>query len=175
MSIFETIQLTNNSYDDEGPSISGNKVAWSQWDGSTYQVYYYDGANIIPLTDTYFGGQHVKISGDNIVWRSSGFYGVSDIYLYNGKSTIELSDNSYKTNYNGNPQISGNSVIWPSGNEIYLYNGANVIQLPKNDSEKRNTYKDVLDPQISGNNVIWSGWDGTDYEIYLYNGLIPFN
>ncbi len=39
-----------------------------------------------------------------------------------------------------------------------------VVTQLTNDSD------DDRSPQISGNNVVWYGVDGTDYEIYLYNG-----
>lgn len=32
-------QLTDNSTDDLGPSISGTNVVWMGWDGSDYEIY----------------------------------------------------------------------------------------------------------------------------------------
>jgi beta propeller repeat protein len=105
---------------------------------------------------------------NNIVW--SGYDGSdSEIYLYDGTQTIQLSDNDIS---DSSPQISGNNVVWLGysnyyryyGNsEVYLYDGSQTIQLTDND-----TYESS--PRISGNKVVWSGYDGKDSEIYLYNG-----
>ena len=100
-----------------------------------------------------------QISGNNVVWSYS--YGTdSEIFLYNGISTIQLTNNSYDEY---DLQISGNNVIWSGGSEIFFYNGTSTIQLTNN------SYNDLY-PAISGNNVVWQGWDGTDYEIFFYNG-----
>ena len=88
----------------------------------------------------------------------------SEIYLYDGSRTIQITDND-TDDYS--PQVSGNNVVWSGdeGNdvEIYLYNGSQTIQLTDNDNDDGR-------PQISGNNVVWDGFDGNDYEIYLYDG-----
>jgi beta propeller repeat protein len=102
-----------------------------------------------------------NISGNNVVW--SGFDGSDyEIYLNNGSSTIQLTDNN--SNDSSNPKISGNNVVWAgfdgTNSLIYLYNGSSTIQLSDNGSN----------PGIFDNNIVWTGYDGSDYEIYLYNG-----
>jgi beta propeller repeat protein len=169
-----TIQVTDNNYYEIDPQISGNNVVWESSEGIDSEIYLYNGDSTLHLTDSsfddyfqptsYYSFNHFpKISGNNVVWFGSDNNDY-EIYLYNGNSTIQLTDNNYDDFF---PQISGNNVVWYSydGNdsEIYLYNGNSTIQLTDNN------YDDFY-PQISGNNVVWYSYDGNDSEIYLYNG-----
>ena len=173
-----TIQLTDNSYDDIKPQISGNNIVWrsDNGDGSfkntdkEEEIYLYDGTTTIQLTDNSYNQldySSPQISGKNIVWYTyscSGFHTPwcfsGAMYLYDGTTTIQISDSG------DDPQISGNNVVWSNddGNdsEIFLYDGNNTIQLTNN------SYDD-FDPQISGDNVVfWSGeFEDDDFEIFL--------
>ena len=116
------------------------------------------GDNVSPDDDRY------RISGKNVVWHEQDRYDRNQIYLYNGSTTTQLTNNNYYASW---AQISGTNVVWEGydGNdtEIYLYNGTTTTQVTDN------SWND-LHPQISGTNVAWKGWDGNDYEIYLYDG-----
>jgi beta propeller repeat protein len=46
---------------------------------------------------------------------------------------------------------------------VFFYNGSSTTQLTNNNFNDAN-------PQIYGSNVVWRGYDGNDYEIFLYNG-----
>jgi hypothetical protein len=74
-----------------------------------------------------------NISGNNVVW--SGYDGNDyEIYLYDGSSTIQLTDNN--SHGRSNPKISGNNLVWAgddgTNSEISLYNGSSTIQLSDN-------------------------------------------
>lgn len=103
---------------------------------------------ITHLADTLYDLPSPKISGNNVVWTD--FDGTDlEIYLYNGSTTLQLTNNA---SHDKLLQISGNNAIWSSfdGNdtEIYLYNGSTTLQLTNNTTADRS-------PQISGNNVVW--------------------
>jgi beta propeller repeat protein len=159
-------QLTNNSYDDYNPLISGNKVTWYGYPNfNDSEIYFYDGKKTVQVTDNNTYDSPSDISGSNVVWQ--GYDGNDDeIYLYNGTKTVQLTDNNL---YDYSPRVDGNQVVWYayppdySDSEIYLFDGSKTIQLTDN-----NTYD--YSPQISGKNVVWSGYDGNDEEIYLYDG-----
>jgi|GEM_PF-5131709 len=164
MTKITTINLSNNSLDDEAPSISGNKVGWSQWQSTNYDAMYHNGTKIIDLGySSVFSDQDIDVSGTKVVWVSKGLMGQSDIYQYDGSNTINLSGDYTDILYNSQPQVSGNNVVWVSDEEIYLFNGTQAINLSNNNLED-------VDPRISGGKVAWSGWDGNNWEIYFYNG-----
>ena len=102
-----------------------------------------------------------------MVW--AGFEGGSDyeIFLYDGNSTTQLTNNSYNDYIQ---DIYESKVVWVgklgsdvSSNEIFFYDGNSTIQLTNN------SYRD-WEAQVYGSNVVWSGYDGNDWEIFLYDG-----
>ena len=157
-------QLTNNSYIDDSSAISGNNVVWRGLDGTTYEIFFYNGTSTIQLTNNSRDDYEPAISGNNVVWY--GWDGTDlEIFFYNGTSTTQLTNNN-RGDYG--PQISGNNVVWNvwdgTDAEIFFYNGTSTIQLTNNTTND-------FSPAISGNNVVWSGYDGTDLEIFFYNGI----
>ena len=110
------------------------------------------------------------IDGNNVVWAANDGND-SEIFLYDGNETIQLTDNDVD---DFSPQISGNKIVWQRDTtgenlEIFLYDGNETIQLTDNNTI--NPY-DAFDSslQISGGNVVWAENDGNDSEIFLYNG-----
>ena len=127
-----TIQLTDNNPSFAlNPQISGNNIVWIASKprvSSTLlpprSLVFYNGNSYETITppdnpfETYYD---TEISGNNVVW-SSRFGGNDDeIFLYNGTTNIQLTNNSYD---DSNPQIWGDKVVWQGydGNddEIYL-------------------------------------------------------
>ncbi|MEL7409678.1 MAG: hypothetical protein AAFN00_22520, partial [Cyanobacteria bacterium J06558_2] len=105
------------------------------------------------------------ISGNNVVWSQSDGND-SEIFLYNGNETVQLTDNDVDDVFSFS-RISGNNVVWSrsDGNdsEIFFYNGSETIQLTNNDV-------DDASPRISGDNVVWTNGSGSGEELFLYNG-----
>jgi beta propeller repeat protein len=160
----DVIQLTQNSYNDFNPLVSGDNVAWmGDPDYIDAEIYFYDGKSTVQLTNNNFYDYISDISGDSVVWGE--FEGNdSEIYLFDGTSTTQLTNNDF---YDYVPQISGKNVVWSgydgNDNEIYLFDGTSTTQLTDSNF-------DEITPQIDGDRVVWSGYDGNDNEIYLYDG-----
>lgn len=51
---------------------------------------------------------------------------------------------------------------WPFGYEIMYSRGGDIMQLTTN------RFYDLA-PQVHGDKIVWFGWDGYDYEIYMYD------
>jgi len=159
-----------SAYNPSPPLISGNNVVWLGFDSdNNQQLFMYNGEKTVRLTDgednTPLGLS--QISGDNIVWGSNPGnrgYKNSDIYLYDGKKIIQLTNDDV---YDSSPRISGDRVVWKGGSfasnsEIYLYDGKKITQL---------TDDNVFDssPKISGNNIVWQS--GTyEQRLFFYDG-----
>jgi hypothetical protein len=180
-------QLSNDVYfGDWGcPQInSSGHVLWSGHEGWSSELFLFDGANRIRLTNN----DHEDHCGDinpngYVVWApeilwllDGGEYGIREIRLYDGTETRTIFQIEYNTLRNeqpvsvGCPQINPSShVVWaggPWGNmEIFFYDGLKTIHLTNND------YND-WGPQInSSGHVIWKGYVGNqDSELFLYDG-----
>ena len=151
------------------PQIFGTKVIWLSGDNKESKIMLYDGSETVEIKNT--NGAFPKISGDNLVWSAVDLEGDQEIYFYNGKETIQLTDNDVD---DVSPQISGDNVVWNGDafyafrnvyiNKIFLDNGQDTIQL-NNDSRWNRS------PVISGNKVAWSGIDSHgDRQVFFFDG-----
>ena len=91
-----TVQITDNDFNDRlnpdsSPSSSsarsgsavdgsGDRLVWSSYVNGNWEIFYYDGTETIQVTDNNIDDLDPKISGDRIVWNTSG--ATSDIFLY---------------------------------------------------------------------------------------------
>ncbi len=161
------------------------QVVWYGWDGSYYQIYFYDGATTNQITnDAYdngydrgykFGGPDINQLGE-FVWV--GFYnpnGESNwrIRSYKDGALKQINNQRYYCNnlYDNFPRININGdVVWTQyiapGGEIFLYtnNNNNVKQIT-------NTGKYNNSPRINDNgDIVWSGHISTgNWGIYSYS------
>ncbi len=164
------IPLTDNDYSDEQPRISGDNVAWRMYDGSDYEICYYDGGThtITQLTDNAYDDYSPEISGQNVVWYASD--GSDDeVFYYDGTSVMPLTTND---NDDQRPHVSGTNVVWQGYDgdnyEIFLYEHSlgKTTQLTDTSYLSSNAC-----PRISGRNVVWYGsHHELDTEIFFYDG-----
>ncbi|NIP22419.1 MAG: hypothetical protein GWN67_20170, partial [Phycisphaerae bacterium] len=158
---YQIIKVTDNSYDDSNPRISGNNIVWKGSDGNDTEIFFWDGSSIIQLTHNSYDDYYPQISGNNLVWE--GYDGSDEeIFFWDGSSITQVTDNN---SVDQKPQISGKNVVWRgsdgSNEEVFFWDGGSIIQV----SDDNFSYDD---PQISGNNIVWTDgchcvyfWDGT--------------
>ena len=99
------------------------------------------------------------------MWRGSG--GAADIAVYRPDADIERITPG--TRHFCSPVISAAGIAfqcargWPYGYEMLVWRpgATNLVQITTN-------YFYVLNPDVHGNELVFQGWDGDDYEIYLY-------
>jgi beta propeller repeat protein len=116
-----------------------------------------------------------KIYGDQIVWQDiNELNTMGIIYLYNTTSGIETQV-SDSTDYNYNPAISGNNVVWTdcgsssacSPSAIYLYNISSGATTRISDGSTSQDYS-----AIYGNRIVWQDSRNPTSQIYI-NGTLP--
>lgn len=162
------------------PVINDNGyVAWHGNDGSGSQVFLFDGASTVQLTDNGGAGPAQINNNGYVVWR--GYDGSdSEIFLFDGTSVTQLTYNSYDDiGPEGRPPQINNrgDVVWSTQAggedwEIFLYDGTGVIQLTDN------SYDDLYPDINDSGHVVWcagsTSWlapaGPSDWEIYLYDG-----
>lgn len=105
---FQTTQLTNNSFNDTQPRISGNNIVWQQHDGNDLEIFLYNGTNTIQLTHNNYDDSFPEVSGDNVVWQGDVGGGSSEVFFYDGTTTTRLTNNNHSDRY---PKISGDNVV----------------------------------------------------------------
>lgn len=163
---YEVIASGNHIID--GLEHSGHNLVWAAHNGSA-EIFFYNGAETIQLTDNSFDERNPKIAGNEIAWV--GFDGNdTEIFYYDGNSIIQVTDNDFDDAdrvYTNELSISEGLIIWTAydGDAVFVYENGEVKELPSGD----NNYS----PVASFGKAVWAAWDGNDTEIYLYeNGLV---
>jgi hypothetical protein len=178
--------LTNNSLHDKNPDINDAGTAvWQRETATNDEIFLYSGAGETNIsnnpacddTDPRIGnGGHVAWQG-YCDYTSPVAFSDYEIFLYDGVSATNISnDHAYGVeNVDTAPQVNAlGHVVWvkalfPFGaKDIYFYGGSAPINLSVT------LYEEDLDPQMNDNdNIVWSGYDGTDYEIFFWDGQFP--
>lgn len=128
---------------------------------------------ITQLTNNSTEDTNPAISGKNVAWQ--GWDGHDyDIFLFDGQTTKQLTDNSYddvlgtphyarQVNSNGAVVWSGRTGGTSSDSEIFRYDGSAVSQLTNN------AYYDAY-PQINNSGqVVWVGYDASNPNRHIYS------
>ena len=156
----------DGTYNNHNPAMSGDKVVWSSFKDSQNSAYLYDGTSTVELPENVGLGQVPKISGNNIVGVGSDSDGVNDqVFLYDGVSNKPLGNTS---GHDILPSIAGQNVAWSSCItsvcEVFTYQDGEAKQLSFNSVR---TYA----PLVSESFVVFNVHDGTDFEIFIYDGV----
>lgn len=157
-----TQQITANSTTDTVKAVFGNKVVWTGWDGNSTELFLYNGDTGITrkLTD----GSTASYSLSNVLNSNAGvFYDqYPSGFFDDGSTNVRVAYAAH------NPRLDGAYAVWDSYEDIFFYN--------HNTRQTRNLTNNTAPgiyashPSVSGNSVVWQGWDGNDFEIFLWNG-----
>ena len=170
--------------------LSGTKVVWDSWGGTTNDIFLYDAAtpNIAArnLTNNTPGGPssfNPVISGNDIVWeqivnRVVGNQGFTDNHIawYDGNQ-IRLLTNNTDELPNITPRVSGNLITWQRFTgygdtfDIYLYDktsntGPRVIASGSL-GDSSSSASGLLD--FSGSTVVWTSQVNGKSQLFSYN------
>ena len=120
-----------------------------------------------------------------VVWQGGGYKNCSssetqnsyDIHVYDGSIVKTISENM--TGHDENPQINDNGiVVWENQGRIYRYD---ISLYPDEKPERISISAEYAEyyntaPQINrDNSVVWQGCNGSDCEIFLYDGVKTVN
>jgi len=114
------------------PSISGDYVAWSDYDGIAMTVMLYDGSNTMGLTDESYDSYALfPAVGDEVVgWLYHHGDDDNEVYLYDGADVVQLTDNT--TDDGDIFSISSTHVAWYArdGHDYEVFLATRVVPEP---------------------------------------------
>jgi beta propeller repeat protein len=101
------------------------------------------------------------------------------IFFFDGSTTLLLADVSTAEQ---RPQVDEGQVVWQSNHEIFLATCGSATlsiaptpsptQPPENDcitTQLTDSMTDIGGIDIDNGRIVWASWDGSDYEIFLYD------
>jgi len=111
-----------------------------------------------------------SVHGPALVWIGKPDNADNEIFLYDGHTVTQLTDNTFP---DAAPSTDGASVAWtaePSDGtdrEIYFWNGNTTTRLTDNADDRNDLW-----PTVDDSTVVWHGGTAvpgaTDWEIFLY-------
>ena len=166
-------QITFDPGHQWNPSISGNRIIWSDYRNGNWDIYLYD-----LVTDTEYpiitdpAEQYSPIIyRDLIVWRDYR-YGNWDVFLYDLTTNTEWQITNDPA-YQSPTDIEGNKIVWSDyrdGNSnIYLcdYNSETGACPEQQITSGTGIYHHAAD--ISGDKMVWYDNRNGNWDIFLYN------
>lgn len=156
---------------------AGDDLIFRQFYGNQNiaNLYLFDGVNTTLLSST--GSRATTGSGvinDNGQVAYIGFDGTDfETYLYDGISTIQISNSDNNVNFvgmNNNGKIVWSEKTSTNAHDIYLFDGVTTTLIAQ-------TPCCVLpQPKINNNDVVlYVALDGSDLEAFLYDGVANIN
>ena len=163
-----------SSMQDAGPRISGHKVVWSQYSGSSNSIFYIDldSGNREQLTTDPYNQYAPDIHGDSIVWIESR----------NERYSLYMEDLTTHTVHfitdqitaHSKPRISDKGIVWDvlvdnyGNHDIYFYEFASDALVPLVTGAYAEEH-----PSIWSNRVVWDDASSGNYDIYYLEFVRP--
>lgn len=99
-------RITNNKLFDIEIGVDGNNIVWRENDGSQWDIFMYDGAQIRRVTNNIYDDYNPRVSGDLVTWYfiENGFVKTGIYHISSG--TTEIIPNADL------PNVGGNRVSW---------------------------------------------------------------
>jgi hypothetical protein len=156
---FSPTRLTTNSYHDEMPEVSGDRIVWAAVpDGTDYEIFTWTpSTGVRRLTTNNYDDRYPVVSGDRIAWlRTGGSDGGTDDEVCTwtpAGGTVQLTRNNLE---DGWVNISGDRIVWMEAQttagdntEVFTWTASGATQRVTN-----NSYEDYY-PEVSGNRIAW--------------------
>ena len=143
-----------------------------------------DQYNTIRITENGRSNGFPKLDGNHIAWRGYTSSGVSTIYYENltTGTRVDVGSTATVRGFTGIPSLSNGQVAWRVWDDatdrlyIYLWDGAQtrlITDYPVGNFPMPWGYLPSyhsVDVALDNGQIAWAGWDGNDYEIYLWDG-----
>ncbi len=138
-------------------------MAWRQFDGEDYEIFFYDGSTIKQITNNSYNENGLQLNEKgHMVWYGEPDGADREIFFYDGSTVIQLTHNSISEDL---PKINANgNVVWYARGEIFLYDGSRIREIRKASGSRGDP-----SPDMSANrDIIWREYDRKGGEIYDY-------
>jgi subtilisin-like proprotein convertase family protein len=173
----DPINISNNSFNNYLPKVSGRNVVWYAYDGFDNEIYLYSGGTTRRVTNNTLDDRFPQVDGSRVVWQQHD--GTDwEIALYDipsGTTTLLTSNNTDDTH----PDISGNNVVFErnDGTDLEIYYINLNIGPTAQKAITNNTQHDEM-PHVYGNRLVWHSFVNGNWEVFyadLDSNAIPKN
>ncbi len=165
---------TSSIQNDEGPRISGHKIVWSQYSGSSNSIFLFDldSGNREQLTSDPYNQYASDIYGDSVVWIDDR--GGSYSMYMEDLTTQTVHFITDQVTAHSIPRISDKGIVWDvlvdmyGNQDLYFYEFASEAVVPIMTSAYSEEH-----PSIWSNRIVWDDASSSNYDIYYLDFVRP--
>lgn len=118
-----TQKITNNSADDDHPSLYNGTIAWVSDQDGNKEIYYWDGQQTRRISNNSSIDESPSLYNGTIAWAGDSD-GDMEIYYWDGSETHQISSN---TTDDGHAQLYEGTIAWAGeGPEIFYWDGTSI-------------------------------------------------
>ncbi len=152
--IYNEVRITDNMYNDENPSIGGDRIVWQGWDKFDYEIYCYDiitGQTTEITHNVLYDDVRPRTDGEYITWlQQEPGENYHALYLHEiatGETTLVVEDPSGSSR-------DGGIVAWieegAGSDELFVYDASTGETNQVTDDSLRDGYA-----RVSQGRVVW--------------------
>ncbi len=158
-------KVTNSPQPDMEPWISGDRVIWKHdSEGSGCELWYKDGSSSASLLDTELDcAADIRIAGHSVIWTNLGENLADDVFLWTDPGPADQRGDSVVSEEQPRVgEVAGTPrAIW-TGDGLTYFDGTNPPE---------QVVPGAVDAlQIDGRYAVWVASDGSDDEVWLFDG-----
>ena len=165
---------TSSIQNDEGPRISGHKIVWSQYSGSSNSIFLFDldSGNREQLTSDPYNQYAADIYGDSVVWIDDR--GGSYSMYMEDLTTHTVHFITDQVTAHSIPRISDKGIVWDvlidmyGNQDLYFYEFASEAVVPIMTSAYSEEH-----PSIWSNRIVWDDASSGNRDIYYLDFVRP--
>lgn len=165
------------SYHSLEVSLDNGQMAWAAWDGTDYEIFFWDGNSIRQITDNSVDDYEAQLSNGQIAWtayeglvpKPVNWTSYVDVFFWDGNVIHNISDRPGIPDEDAH--LMNGQIAWSGYNnstykrDIYFWDGQDVKLINALDGQD-------YEPQIdnSGNFITWVNEKNSQYTIYVWDG-----
>ena len=148
------------------PSLYGDSIAFSKYDGHDYEIVIKKGAYEAQVTHNSHNDYSPSLFGETVAWH--GYDGNDyEIYYWDGENSRQLTNNGNNDKY---PSLYDGKIAWQGYDghdwEIYYWNGTGIQRVTDNSVQDAH-------PSLDNGAILWQEVAGSDFDIYYVEIDVP--
>jgi len=95
------------------PSLYEGNIAWTSHDGNDNEIYYWNGLDILQITDNEYEDRLPSLYDGHIAWHAGAVGDEYEIFFWDGNVTHQVTDNDISDSF---PSLYNDNIAWMRGN-----------------------------------------------------------
>ncbi len=167
------IPVTSDSFFQQLPAISANRIVWEDTRNGNADVFMFDALTLTEtqISTTVSGHFNPDISGGRIVWRDFST-GMAEIFVHDLATGTETNASNDGIDNQFNAAIDGDRIVWREQSETTFQKDLFVFDLgTSSETQITDNSTNEFPPAISGDRIVWHDDRSGNRDIFMFDML----